>query len=99
MSSSCARTGGRGCLSFYSLPLDPLSHYLDCQVGPQWERMCLDLLGLNTPGWDGTFLEQEKGGNGTGLEICKGGTRKRGGRELCSGCKVNKKKMEIVTRV
>lgn len=25
--------------------------YLDCLVRPQWERMCLDLLGLDAPGW------------------------------------------------
>ena len=30
------------------------SPYLGCLVGPQWERMCLVMLGLYVPEWDGT---------------------------------------------
>lgn len=39
-----------GCLSLCSLSLDPPFPYLFCLVGPQWERMCLDLLGLDAQG-------------------------------------------------
>lgn len=55
---------------------------LDCMFGPQWERICLVLLGLDIPGWDGTQggappLRRRGGSNRE--EIHKGGAgRKRG---------------------
>jgi hypothetical protein len=61
--------------------LEPLPSYLDCLVGPQWERKCLDLLGLDVPGW-----VVPKGGEGEGVKG-KGFVRvelgrEEGGREL-----------------
>lgn len=53
--------------------------YLDCLVGPQWERMCSVLLELDVPGQGDAQGEGAVGG-----EICKGGTGRRGRRE--KGC-------------
>lgn len=44
-----------------------LSHFLHCLVEPHWERMCLDLLGIDAPGWSGTpgmlpFSEEKRKG-------------------------------------
>jgi hypothetical protein len=70
-----SRGGGGFCLC--SLPLIP-SPYLDCLVGPQWERVCLVLLGLDVPGWGGTQrkppFSEEKGKKAVEGEVCKGGT-------------------------
>lgn len=68
---------------------------LDCLVGPQWERMCLVLVGIDVPGWGGTrgggfSLSEEKGrGYGRG-EIYKGRTGKSEGNRQQLGWKVNK---------
>lgn len=59
------------------------STYLDLLVGPQWERLCLVLLGLEYPGLGGTQEEKVIGGR-----TCRGGTGKRGRRGLLLGCKV-----------
>lgn len=65
-------------------------HYLDCLVGPQWERICLVLLGPDVPGRGGTqggsppFLRR-KGEVVGGAEICKGGAGKKGGRGVVTG--------------
>jgi hypothetical protein len=54
---------------------------LDCLVGPQWERICLDILGLDAPGWSGiqeslSFSEEKGAMEGW---TCGGWTgRKRG---------------------
>jgi hypothetical protein len=55
------------------------SPYLDYLVGPQWERMCLFLLGLDVLGWGGTQgrFSKERGrgslGEGWALEEKKEG--------------------------
>lgn len=49
-SCGCPNKWNRGCHSPWSPPLDPLLHYLDCLVGPQWKTMFLDLLALDSPG-------------------------------------------------
>ena len=60
----CVCVGG-SCLGLCSLPLDPLPPpYLDSLVGPQRERMCLDLLGLDTPMRGGTPSLRRRGGIG-----------------------------------
>ena len=51
--------------------MNPLALYLDCLAGPQWERMCLDLLGLDALKWGGTQerfpLREGEGAMGEGL--------------------------------
>lgn len=44
----------RGCLGLCSLSLDLLHLYLDCLTGTWWEKMCLEMVGLDDPGWGGT---------------------------------------------
>lgn len=59
------------------------SPYLDCLVVPQWKRVCLVLLGLDSPEWSGTpgdssFLRRRGWTNWGGTY--KNGTGKRRGR-------------------
>lgn len=74
----------RDCLGLCSLSLDALTPYLDCLFGPQWERMCIDLLGLDAPLWGrypmGVLLLWGEEVDATGRGICKGETEKRGGK-------------------
>ena len=62
-----------GCLGLCFLLLDRLPHYLDCQVEPQWERMYLDLLGLDAPVWGDTQGRKKRRGGGSGGGIYKEG--------------------------
>ena len=84
----------RGCVCLCFRALDLLPPYLDCLVWPQWEKMCLDQLGLCAPGWGGTqgeppLLCAEKVG-AIRERICKGGTGKKEW-GLWLECKVNRK--------
>jgi len=70
---------------FDSVVCHQIPFFLDCLVGPQWERMCLVLLGLEAPVWADTqmggFPSQRRRGEGVmGEGICKGWTGGRGGR-------------------
>jgi len=69
--------------SVLTAPRYPLP-YLDCLVGPHWERICLVLMGLDVPGWGSTqsgLLPSLRRREGSNEEwICKGETERRGGR-------------------
>ena len=68
-------------LSAHGIPFPKV----DCLVGPQWERMCLVLVGIDVPVWGGTqgegfpLSEEKRRGYGR-REIYKGRTGRRGGK-------------------
>jgi hypothetical protein len=73
--SSCGSSNkwNEGLYQSLFLQMDP---YLDHMAGPQWERMCLDLLSLEVPKEGSTSLRRR----GQWGKDFKGGTGKRGGR-------------------
>jgi hypothetical protein len=87
----------RDSLSLFSLPLDPLSPYLDRPIGPQWDRMYLDLLGLDVQDWIGiqggtSSLQRTGGAVGEGFVRVELGREEVGG--LWLGYKLNKNKIK-----